>query len=226
MNDFFKSETFVWIFCIVIDLLCGTASSIAASRKNRSSFWAFIGFSFPWTILILEALPTKKPKWLPAAANSPRLIKCPVCHGNMSSTADICPHCGNRNPENIPEKMGTIEWMGTFAGIACIIFYGLLLYSGNIYSLLRTEKYPKCDSYEAKHLASKTFKTIPLFKIAGTEIISWKSITTTEDSAQQRSCKAQVLLTTAANIDLLYDFHIEDGRMIIKVQPDISGLNE
>lgn len=204
----------------VAALLCGASARICCDRKNRSGLWSYATFIFPPFFLILFILPVKRPKWLPDTHGSepeqPKLIKCKVCGGAMSSMASACPHCGNKN--SIPKTgPGISEFIGLALSLAWFSLAGYIIYMRGVDGYLQGSDFPACDSRQAKKDAADTFASIPLFHMTGVKIISWKSIEQKASTERNLSCHAKVLLSSGSESGLDYTYSRENDDIIIRV---------
>lgn len=211
------------IFLIVgvaLALVCGTAAKICANRKHRSGLWAYAAFAFPPFLLALAILPPYRPSWSPNGSNSadgrPKLIKCGVCGGAMSSAAPTCPHCGNKNRIET-DNPSFFEWIGFATSAAVIGLIGYVIYQQGFDSYLRGDTFPPCDSRQAHNDAERVFASIPLMRLSGTTIVTWKNPHSTSSSPTSQACRANVLLSSGVRSDLVYTYTKEDDQIIIRV---------
>jgi hypothetical protein len=139
------------------------------------------------------------------------LKPCRECGAQVSTEAEVCPHCGVRAPTadplagqakpRVPKK--SLPWAGGIvAAIVLFWFFGGFLWimrlSGVDTESMLSNDIPKCNSLTATSLAKQALETMPLSKVLNIIVFEIRDAQelTYQSVAKKRLCRATAFLNS------------------------------
>jgi hypothetical protein len=169
------------------------------------------------------------------------LTACRECGGQVSTSAEVCPHCGIRAPTasnplaalDVGKGSGEAPRRSRTARVVRTLLYAVAVIVGGYMALAVIWKIneggltalPACDATGAVSDAKSTIENAPIGKTFGVRIIDLRDAKEISRNDTEVQCTATVKLNSGVEGAFRYRFSIENGKLFVYAQlppPDVG----